>query len=467
VTGGAAGMTAAPPGWRRRWLVWLLAVAIVAEVCAGAAGVAYVRAAGHPGLLATALSDLPRVAARPATPELRTAEDLASEDRASEVRRLLDYRAAALRKRDRAGWLAGLDPRAAAFRARQAAVFDALAAVPLASWQYRLDPSLERPLGAAARRRYRAPVWTPAVTLRYALRRIDADPTERTLVLTFVQRGGRWYLAGDADVAADGTRSWRGLWDFGPVVARRGRSSLVLAHPAHAAQLATFSKAVDEAVPSVTAVWGTGWQRQVAVLLPDTQSEMAALVGERFALARIAAVAIADHADTQTGTARGQRVVVNPANLNRLNPLGRQIVLRHEVTHIASRGVTSETMPTWLIEGFADYVGYTASGLPPRVIAQDLRAEVRAGTWSGALPADRDFRGDAPRLALAYEAGWTACRLIATRVGTGGLVRFYRLVGAGGGDRKAALEGALSQVLHTGYAGFVAQWRSSVRAELG
>jgi hypothetical protein len=205
----------------------------------------------------------------------------------------------------------------------------------------------------------------------------------------------------------------------------------------------------------------------VAVLLPDTQPEMAALVGERFALARIAAVAIADFSDASAGIARGQRVVINPANLDRLNPLGRRIVLRHEITHLASRAATSETMPTWLIEGFADYVGYLDTGLPVGVVAQDLRAEVRSRRWSGNLPADRDFGSDSPGLAVAYEAGWTACRFIVARVGPAGLVRLYRLVGTSRRGGTAALDAALRQVLRVGYPPFLLQWRASVRAELG
>ncbi len=461
MNGGRASGAAAPSG-RRQALVYLLAVAVLAEVCAGVVGLSYVRAAGRPGTLVTAPLGGSRADARPAPPDLHPAGD-----RSLQVRRLLDHRAAALLRRDRAGWLAGIDPRAAAFRAKQAAVFDALAAVPLTAWQYSMNPDLERALGAGVAQRYAAPVWTPVVTLRYALRDVDGEPTERTMVFTFVRRAGRWYLASDADAAADGTRTWRGLWDFGRVLARRGRSSLVLAHPGHAGLLATYVRAVDDAVPAVTAVWGPGWRRQVAVLLPDTQTEMAALVGARYALARIAAVAIADYADSAAGTARGQRVVVNPVNLDRLNSLGREIVLRHEITHVASRAATSETMPTWLVEGFADYVGYSDTGLPVGVVAQDLRTEVRAGHWPGTLPADRDYRSDAPGLAVAYETGWTACRFIASRAGPAGLVRFYRLVGTGGRTRTGAVEVALRQVLRTGYAGFVAQWRGAVRAELG
>jgi hypothetical protein len=459
MTGGAVGPATAP-SVRRRWQVWLLAVAVLLEIAAGAFGV---RATGRP---ATMIADLaaPSVAgARPAPPDLG-----AVADRTAEVQGLLDARAAALLHRDRAGWLAGLDPRAAAFRARQAAVFDALAAVPLRGWQYRVDAQPERSLTAAALRRYRLPVWVPSVTLRYALAGVDTEPTERPMVFTFVQRGGRWYLATDSDATADGVRTWRGVWDFGRVVVRRGRSSLVLAHPDRAALLSTFAVAVDDAVPAVSAVWGTAWSRRVALLLPDSQAEMAALVGEQFALGAIAAVAIADYADARSGVVRGQRVVINPANLARLNALSRRIVLRHEITHIASRAVTSDAMPTWLIEGFADYVGYLGTGLPATLVARDLRGEIRAGTWPGTLPADRGFRSDAPNLAAAYEEGWTACRFIAARAGTAGLVRLYRLVGKNGPEGEtAAVDGALRQVLHMTYAAFLAQWRRSVRTDLG
>ena len=391
----------------------------------------------------------------------------AQPDREAAVRTILDRRGRALLRRDRAAWLRDVDPHATALRRRQAALFDNLAAVPLASWRYVLDRGATRPLGPAAVTRYTVPFYAPAVTLRYALRGIDGEPTARPQALTFVQRRTRWLLAADDDLAADGTRTWRGIWDFGPVVTRSGRSSLVLAHPANAGRMATFADAVDDAVPRVTTVWGPAWPRRVALLIPDSVTEMARLVGEQFAAARIAAVAIADYADPRRRVARGQRVVVNPANLNRLGPLGRRIVLRHEITHVASRAVTGDTTPTWLVEGFADYVGYRDSGLPPGLVAQELRAEVRRGVWSGRLPADAEFRGDAPRLPVAYEEAWIACRLIVQRVGVAGLVRLYREVGATPGRGGAAVDRALRRVVGVSTKDFVAQWRALVRAELG
>lgn len=438
----------------------LLAVAAVAEFVTGVGALTRLRTADGVAAPAAAHGAAPRVAPAP----LPDGAD--ADDRAAAVRGLLDHRATALLHRDRAGWLAGIDPRATAFRTSESTVFDNLAAVPLAGWQYAVEPGASRALPAATLARYGGEVWVPQVTLRYGLRGVDAELTDRPELLTFVRRAGRWYLAADGDVATDGTRSWRGLWDFGRVVARRGRSSLVLAHPGNAGRLATFVAAADAAVPRVSAVWGTGWSRAVALLIPDDAREMSQLVGSRFALARIAAVSIADYADPRTDTARGQRVVINPANLDRLGPTGRRIVLQHEITHVASRGVTGPGMPTWLVEGFADYVGYRDSGLPVPVIGQELHAAVRHGGWPGRLPADADFRGDSPGLAVAYEEAWFACLIVAGRVGIAGLVRLYRLVGTSTAAGPAAVDAALRQVLHESTAQFIAEWKHDVQTEL-
>ena len=304
------------------------------------------------------------------------------------------------------------------------------------------------------------------MTLRYALRGIDPAPTARPLVLTFVPRRGRWLLAADNRTTATGVRTWRGPWERGPLVVLRGRHSLVLAHPANAGRLRVFADAVDAAVPRVTRVVGTRWPRRVAVIIPDDQREMAELVGERLALGKIAAVAVADSVDPSSGQARGQRVVVNPANVDRLGPLGRRVVLQHEVTHVATRGITGHGTPIWLVEGFADWVGYLGTELPPRLVGDELRAQVRSGRWPGRLPTAADFRGDSPRLAVAYEEAWSACRLIAARAGPAGLLRFYRAVGTSD-DPAAAVDRELRRAIGVGSARFAAEWQRGVRAEFG
>ena len=457
---------------RRTWSVILLLGAVLTELTAGLVGLRHVAAAdaarsapqAHP---APAIPT--RVDARPGTPDYSGGlgdRPVGRAERTAAVRDLLDRRASALLHRDRTGFLATVDPRSGAFRTRQAALFDNLAQVPLGSWAYRLDPDFTEPVSEPAFARYDGPVWAPMVTLRYALRGFDPVPTERPQYLTFVRRDGRWYTASDTDFDARGDHTWRGLWDFGPVLAYQGTASLVLAHPRGADRLETFADVVDAAVPHVTRVWGADWSQRVVVLIPDTQQEMSQVIGEQFALSHIAAVATADYTDAHTHTVRGQRVVVNPSNLDRLGEAGRRIVLRHEITHVATRAATGGSAPTWLVEGFADYVGYLDAGVPVTVAAQELRAEVRRGSVPVRLPTDTEFDGDNPRLPQSYEEAWFACRLLAARIGQDGVVRFYRMVGSATGDPGEAVSRALRATAHLSRDQFITEWRHMLVSEL-
>ena len=286
--------------------------------------------------------------------------------------------------------------------------------MPLGTWRYTVEP------GDEAGRSERGGGWTVRVTLHYALRDADPAATDRPLVLTFVDRAGRWLITADDHAAPDGTTTWRGPWEHGRLLVRAGASSLVLAHPANAHRLAAFVATVDDVVPRVRAAVGGRLPRRVAVLIPDDEKEMSSLVGEKLVLDTIAAVAVADSVDTERDTALGQRIVVNPANIDRLGQLGRRVVLAHEVTHLASRGFTGPRTPIWLVEGLADWVGYRDSGLPASRVADQLHAALGTGHWPGRLPVAADFAGDSPGLALAYEEAWSACRLIADRAGPAG-----------------------------------------------
>jgi hypothetical protein len=142
------------------------------------------------------------------------------------------------------------------------------------------------------------------------------------------------------------------------------------------------------------------------------------------------------------------------------------VVLRHEIAHLASRAATGPALPTWLVEGFADYVGYLDTGVPVGAAAQELRAQVQRGYYPQALPADAAFRFDSRQLAQSYEESWLACRLIADLAGSEGLVRLYREIGTSRADRGAVVEGAFRHVLGIGLAEFTDRWRAAVVAEL-
>ena len=375
--------------------------------------------------------------------------------RVDAVQALLDARADAVNRRDRQAWLATVDPQAPAFAVAQGRLFDALAGVPVSDWAYELDALTEQPADPALDAKRGAGWWAPAVTLRYRLAGFDREPTAERQHLTFVQRDDRWYVAADDDFA---DRTSRGLWDSGPVEVVRGRASLVLGHASSRHLLPRIASTVDEAVARVTAAWGTDWARKVVVLVPSSQDELHRIVGAKGDYSRIAAVATAE---LTLGSAVGDRVVVNPGNFAKLGNLGRRVVLTHEVTHVATRAATGPGTPTWLVEGFADYVGYIGVELPYRVTAQELRAAVRRGEGPTALPADSDFDGGNADLAQVYEQAWLAATLLARQHGRPDLVRFYRAVGGG-----TSADAAMRAMWQTDLAAFTRQWRRDLAVRL-
>jgi hypothetical protein len=391
-----------------------------------------------------------------ATPNPRQdAADRSAALRTAAVERLLATRARAIRARDRALFASTLDPFRKGFAKRQQQVFDALRDIPLAEWRYELDPAVTAPPPGG----YAGETWAPKVVLHHRIRGYDVTPSRTEQWFTFVRRGDDWVIASDTDVEGDGRRTGRDVWDFGRVMVVHGASSIVLGHAADGYLLRDVARRSDDAVPRVSAVWGTRWPRKVVVVVPSTQDEAVAILGDGEDLSRIAAVAVSTLA---TDGPAGSRVVVNPANFRRLGPTGRRVVLTHEVTHVATRDAGAVGLPTWVVEGFADYVGYLGTGLPKRLICQELAVDVRAGRVPRALPANDDFDGANPRLAQAYESAWLAVHLIADREGQPALVRFYRRVA--GGD-------PLPQALHdaTGLTAteFTRAWRRYVRESLG
>lgn len=389
----------------------------------------------------------------------------------TQVRTALAGHARALLAGDARAFLAGVDPARAAdgFRRRQQQQLQNIAGVPLRSWSYLLDAAVHDAAATrAATRRYGEPALIVHLSVQYRFEGIG-QPYRHELWWTFVRAAGGARIAGDDDLAGAGGASWRGPWDFGPVVAARGTASLVLGHVSDATALPGLAVTADEAILAVDAVWGTDWARQVVVQAPTSAAEFGALTGGPLtggALPEDSAVAVTAGIDPATSRAYGQRVVLAPGALGQLSRVGEQIVLRHELTHLATASDTAPGTPRWLVEGFAEFVGQRGSGQPVSDAAGELRADVRHGKVPTVLPPDSAFAAGAPARPQAYQQAWLACRLIAARAGVAGLVRLYRAVGTAAAEPQQALAAALRAVLHESSAAFTAQWRAYLRAQL-
>lgn len=367
----------------------------------------------------------------------------ATDSTRAEVQRVLDRRAAALLGHDGTAY--------GATGARTE--YTRLRALPLSSWTYRVTGVRRTSAGAVA-----------DAELRYRVTGYDTAPVDTRRTLTLGRTAdGKWYVSADRPARDAGQQ----LWDQATVTTAKGAHSLVLGAGRPATELRAFVRLADRAVPAVSGAWGPRWSRRVVVLVPRTLAGMAALLGSPAVNYRgIAAVTTGEAGGA--GKAPADRVVVNPEAYAGLGDVGRQVVITHETTHVATRAHTTAATPLWLSEGYADWIGYLGTGRAPEEIAPELARSVRDGRVPATLPPDArfGFTSDPSELARAYEGGWLACRMVADRWGTERLDAFYRAVGAHG-QRAGAVEQALKEVLGTTAAEFTASWRAYVRAQLG
>jgi hypothetical protein len=376
----------------------------------------------------------------------------------------LARRSKAVLERDRSAFLADLDPTQKGFVAKQGLVFDHLTAVRFASWAYAVDEERYR-ASTPELDALRGEWWSPDVELKYAIAGYDTVPTEEPQGLTFVHRAGRWYLASDDDFAKDGHPTQRDLWDTGAVRVSTGTSCLVLSHPKGAGMAALALRECELSVPRVTAFWGTGWQRKVVLVVPDSSAELQKLVPGIGDVSNIAAVATAELTDPATGYHPvGDRVVVNPRSFKELGPVGRRVVLTHEVTHVASRAATGPFVPTWMVEGLADYVGFLGAGVPLSASAYELRKAVRAGRVPVELPIDSEFQGGREDLAETYEMSWLAVTLLVKTYGKAGFLALYREIGTA--QSAGAIDLAFAKHARTTLARFTQTWIADLKRQL-
>ena len=400
--------------------------------------------------------------------------DAAAASRSAAVRGLLQRRADAVRHRDKAAFLATVDPKATeAFRVTQTALFDNLAGVPLDQWSYRidpgqaLDPATLKPPDPAELADRGDELWAPRTDLDYALRGIDTQPTSKPMGYLYVRRGGQWFLRSDTALDRTDRRTWRGPWDFAPCKEMVTSRGFVLYHPDDEDMAKRLAGELDSAVQAVDDVWGTGWPMRVAMELPATSTEMRALVGPDFPISSVVAVSIADRVDRAHHAVQGQRVVLSPTGSRGLSPVALRVVVRHEFTHIAARADTVDGTPLWVLEGFADYVGYRSSGVSLGQGAPDLAEQVAAGDPPDELPSDAAFRSSGHELDLAYQQAWTAMKFIGDRFGQAKLVEVYRALAGAGAEQPAQLDGQLRRLIGMDRAGLIAGWRDYLRDHLG
>jgi hypothetical protein len=288
--------------------------------------------------------------------------------------------------------------------------------------------------------------WEGAVDVSWRFAGFDRAPARSEVGFRFRTVDGDVYL----DSVGGGERRLP-LWLSGDVEVRRTPGTLVLVDGGRdsAARSARLARAAVPVVRQVLPTWRTG----LVVEVPRTVATLdEALSSDPGTYSGIAAVTTT--ADGSLAPDAPVHVFVNPVIFGRLRPTGSQVVMSHEAVHVATEAATNNTMPLWLLEGFADYVALRDVDLPVSTAAGQIIDRVRAGGPPEHLPGSAEFDTTTTHLGATYESAWLACRLLADRGGQESLVRLYMEVRDG-----TALGAALEQEFGLTEAELTELWR--------
>lgn len=267
----------------------------------------------------------------------------------------------------------------------------------------------------------------------------------------------RWLLASERSAAGAPPP-----WELGGISVARGSSSIVVAVGGGTSRARAAAALVDQAVAGVSAVYGEDWRRRAVLVLTSTDQQMARGLGWTVDRVRGVGAVTTSVGSLESVAAPADRVWTRASVWDRLPDRYRLVLMRHELTHVATRATFNATVPLWLEEGYADHVGYTGSGVPLEQSLVELLDVVRTSGVPAALPADADFRGGGA--GAAYAGGHLACQIIAEGWGEDGLRRVYRLTATGDAEPARNLERALREVTGAGLSRLSAVWRDRAAA---
>jgi len=299
--------------------------------------------------------------------------------------------------------------------------------------------------------RYGPDAWRGSVDVEYRLRDWDQRPTQLETTFVFAPTG-----SGQAIVGIGDTEGRTPLWLSGPVhVAALGRT-LVIDRGDDATR---FLRLASRALIDVGRVL-PDWHGPLVIEVPPTEEALERALGAKpQQYASIAAVtASVDGSLVRTAPVH---VFINPEVFAGLGPRGAQVVVSHESTHVAT-GATFAVMPTWLLEGFADYVALVHSGIPVSTAASQILARIRKSGPPDHLPSAAELDPSANGLGATYEEAWLATRFIGREYGEAKLVQFYEAVNDG-----SKVAAAFRTVLGTTETAFVKSWRADLRGLAG
>jgi hypothetical protein len=396
---------------RRAWpTVVLMLVAVILVLGGGGATAAVVLTDAASGGMARAMS--------PAAPgaAATTPRDQALVD-------LLTRHTAAVKAKDQNAFLADIDKSDATLLGRQQTVFQNLMKLPLADFAFRLSPGddYDGQVPADLRTRYGSSVRAPGVTITYQIADVDSGPVAVPWVPVVATVNAHWLIVGElaSDKALPAGVGGQ-AWDGGAItVAHSARVVGVFSNTGrdNPQKLLTLA---EKALDRVAVVRPGGWAGKIFVIAVRDKKVFDAYFGDNpERVKQVAAIAVPHYSEVHdwvnSPKYAATRILFNPDELSEdQGQLGDD--LTHEFTHAAMAPVTSGWTPTWLVEGFAEYVSYNKQ----QISAELLKKALKDAKTVDLEPGDEFY--DDP---LNYLTGWLACRMISEKFGQAKLIELY------------------------------------------
>lgn len=269
--------------------------------------------------------------------------------------------------------------------------------------------------------------WAASAVVSWRFGGFDTGPAQARIRVGFQIPSDPETEGASAVVTDFGVDGRAPLWLTGPVQVQRSDRVLVLASDAdHAQTLAQRGQAALAAVAGFLPRWRGG----AVIEMPASADALDAALGVPPGTYRSIAAVTASVDGVLTPGAQ-LHVFVNPETYLGLDPVGGQVVLGHEITHLATRAPLSAAVPLWLREGFADYVALRSVELPLDVTARQIIEQVRDHGVPERLPGPLEFDSAATHLGAAYESAWLACQVLVEVAGERRLVGLYQAVARG------------------------------------
>jgi hypothetical protein len=146
----------------------------------------------------------------------------------------------------------------------------------------------------------------------------------------------------------------------------------------------------------------------------------------------------------------GARVVVDGEAANADDDL----LLRHEITHVATMAHEAAGTPSWIAEGIADYTALRPTGVADvldEVGVDDATGDaLDDGTYALDLPYSVRFYGDADTVDANYTTALLVCAYVAERWGEPRLLQLHSVLGESTDalDEPDVVDRAVQSVLH-------------------